>query len=49
MWYRGEILSDRWTQHNMDKCGVAWWKMDESSGNLVDSKGSNTGTNVELL
>ena len=39
-------MSDRWTQHNMDKCGVAWWKMDESSGNLVDSKGSNTGTNV---
>lgn len=40
-------MSDRWIQHNMDKCGVAWWKMDESSGNLVDSKGSNTGTNVK--
>lgn len=40
-------MSDRWTQHNMDKCGVAWWKMDESSGNIIDSKGSNTGTNVK--
>lgn len=37
-------MSDRWTQHNMDKCGVAWWKMDESSGNVLDSKGSFVGT-----
>ncbi len=29
----------------MDRCGVAWFKMDESSGNLIDSKGSFVGTN----
>lgn len=37
-------MSDRWTQHNMDKCGVAWWKMDESSGNIIDSKNGFTGS-----
>ncbi|OBR64923.1 hypothetical protein A7K91_04910 [Paenibacillus oryzae] len=30
---------------NMDRCGVAWFKMDESTGNLVDSKGNFVGTN----
>jgi len=37
-------LSDRWTQHNMDKCGVAWFKMNEASGKVLDSKGSFVGT-----
>lgn len=29
----------------MDKCGVAWFKMNESAGNLMDSKGSFVGVN----
>lgn len=29
----------------MNLCGVSWFKMDEESGNLIDSKGSNIGTN----
>lgn len=41
-------MSDRWTQHNMDKCGVAWWKMDEESGNILDSKGAFIGTPYNL-
>lgn len=32
------------TQYNMDKHGRAWWKCDEASGNLFDSKGNFTGT-----
>ncbi|NMI02856.1 hypothetical protein HF638_02655 [Paenibacillus sp. SZ31] len=34
-----------YTKYLMDKCGVAWFKMDEESGNLVDSKDSFIGTN----
>ncbi|OBR64922.1 hypothetical protein A7K91_04905 [Paenibacillus oryzae] len=33
------------TVDNMQRCGVAWFKMDESGGNLVDSKGNFVGTN----
>lgn len=32
-----------YTQQLMDKYGVAWFKMDEDSGNILDSKGSFTG------
>lgn len=32
------------TSKEMARCGVAWWKMEEASGNLIDSKGANTGT-----
>lgn len=28
--------------------GVAYWKLDESSGNAADSVGSNTGTNTDV-
>lgn len=34
-----------YTQYLMDKCGVAWFKMNESAGNLMDSKGSFVGVN----
>lgn len=33
------------TIDNMNRCGVAWFKMDEISGNLIDSKGDFVGTN----
>lgn len=33
------------TLSNMSRCGVAWFKMDEASGNIIDSKGSFVGTN----
>ncbi|SOC12767.1 concanavalin A-like lectin/glucanase superfamily protein [Ureibacillus xyleni] len=32
------------TQKNMDKCGVHWFKFDEVSGNVLDSKGTAIGT-----
>ncbi|OBR64924.1 hypothetical protein A7K91_04915 [Paenibacillus oryzae] len=34
------------TAINMDRYGVAWFKMDEASGNLIDSKGAFVGTNT---
>lgn len=34
-----------YTKYLMDKYGVAWFKMDEVSGNLIDSKASFIGTN----
>lgn len=34
------------TIDNMARCGVAWFKMDEASGSLVDSKGVFVGTNT---
>lgn len=34
-----------YVQNLMDKCGVAWFKMNESAGNLLDSKGSFVGVN----
>lgn len=33
------------TKDNMDRCGIAWFKFDEASGNSLDSKGSFVGTN----
>ncbi|WP_342422378.1 LamG-like jellyroll fold domain-containing protein [Paenibacillus sp. FSL E2-0178] len=36
------------TQDNMARCGVAWFKMDELSGNITDSKGSLIGTQTNV-
>ncbi|MCE5169643.1 LamG domain-containing protein [Paenibacillus profundus] len=32
------------TLDNMNRCGVGWFKMDEASGNAIDSKGNAIGT-----
>ena len=32
----------------MDKCGIAWFKMDEESGNIIDSKNGYIGTPYNL-
>lgn len=37
-------MNDRWTEYLMSKHGVAWFKCDEVSGNILDSKGDFIGT-----
>lgn len=37
-------MDSSYVQYLMDKYGVAWFKFDESSGNVTDSKGSAIGT-----
>ncbi|CAH0122552.1 hypothetical protein PAE9249_05124 [Paenibacillus sp. CECT 9249] len=41
------IYNPAYTQYIMDKYGVAWFKMDELNGNLIDSKGSSSGVIYE--
>ncbi|OMD71241.1 LamG domain-containing protein [Paenibacillus odorifer] len=36
------------TKDNMNRCGVAWFKMDEASGDVTDSKGSLIGTQTNV-
>ncbi|RRJ66413.1 hypothetical protein EHV15_28440 [Paenibacillus oralis] len=38
------VYNPLYTQYLMDKCGVAWFKFDEVSGNVADSKGTAVGT-----
>jgi len=37
------IYNPSYTQFLMNKYGVAWFKFDETSGNVIDSKGINVG------
>lgn len=41
-------MNERWVQYLMDKYGVAWFKCDEESGNIIDGKGSHIGTPYNL-
>ena len=43
------MINNKWAERElMPKSGVAWWKCDEPSGNLIDSKGGYTGTATGL-
>lgn len=46
-----ELVYGKATVRNMQKSGVAWWKMNDSSGMAFDSKSSNHGMeyNMEYL
>lgn len=43
-----DITNERYTKYLMDKSGVAWWKMNDTSGMVFDSKGSYHGANYNL-
>ncbi|CAK7055369.1 LamG domain-containing protein [Tissierella sp.] len=42
-------INNRWTECLMSKYGVAWFKMNESSGNILDSKNGFIGTPYNLI
>lgn len=41
-------MKQKWTEKLMNDHGIAWFKMNESNGNIMDSKGSNIGTAIGL-
>ena len=43
-----EIVYGKATVRNMQKYGVAWWKMNDSSGMVFDSKGNYHGANNNI-